>query len=47
MQYALSPPRVILKAPKVNTMDRAYISPGALQFLQDSVRKITPKKGCF
>ncbi|KAM3409162.1 hypothetical protein ACQJBY_001871 [Aegilops geniculata] len=47
MQHALSPPRAILKAPKVNTMERAYVSPGALQFFQDSVRKITPKSGCF
>ncbi|KAM3402853.1 hypothetical protein ACQJBY_006578 [Aegilops geniculata] len=47
MQHALSPPRAILEAPKVNTMERAYVSPGALQFLQDSVRKITPKSGCF
>ncbi|VAH05374.1 unnamed protein product [Triticum turgidum subsp. durum] len=47
MQHVLSPPRAILEAPKVNTMERAYVSPGALQFLQDSVRKITPKSGCF
>jgi non-lysosomal glucosylceramidase len=37
----------ILEAPKVNTMDRAHISPGTFQFLQDSVRKMTPKNGCF
>uniref|UniRef100_A0A0E0LK05 Non-lysosomal glucosylceramidase n=1 Tax=Oryza punctata TaxID=4537 RepID=A0A0E0LK05_ORYPU len=48
MQYALSPPRTILEAPKVNTMDRtSYISPSTLQFLQDSVRKMTPKSSCF
>jgi hypothetical protein len=47
MQWALSPPRSILEAPKVNTMDRAHISPGTFQFLQDSVRKMTPKNGCF
>ncbi|TVU39518.1 hypothetical protein EJB05_12941 [Eragrostis curvula] len=47
MQWALSPPRAILQAPKVNTMDRAHISPGAFQFLQDRVRKITPKNSCF
>uniref|UniRef100_A0A0E0Q7K2 Non-lysosomal glucosylceramidase n=1 Tax=Oryza rufipogon TaxID=4529 RepID=A0A0E0Q7K2_ORYRU len=48
MQYALSPPRTILEAPKVNTMDRtSYISPSTLQFLQDSVRKMTPKNSCF
>uniref|UniRef100_A0A0D9WYB8 Non-lysosomal glucosylceramidase n=1 Tax=Leersia perrieri TaxID=77586 RepID=A0A0D9WYB8_9ORYZ len=48
MQYALSPPRSILEAPKVNTMDRtSYISPSTLQFLQDSVRKMTPKNSCF
>uniref|UniRef100_A0A0D3GQE7 Non-lysosomal glucosylceramidase n=1 Tax=Oryza barthii TaxID=65489 RepID=A0A0D3GQE7_9ORYZ len=47
MQYALSP-RTILEAPKVNTMDRtSYISPSTLQFLQDSVRKMTPKNSCF
>ncbi|XP_052161898.1 uncharacterized protein LOC127779204 isoform X2 [Oryza glaberrima] len=48
MQYALSPPRTILEAPRVNTMDRtSYISPSTLQFLQDSVRKMTPKNSCF
>ncbi|KAF0909315.1 hypothetical protein E2562_034955 [Oryza meyeriana var. granulata] len=48
MQFALSPPRAILEAPKVNTMDRtSYISPSTLQFLQDSVRKMTPKNSCF
>jgi len=47
IQQALSPPMSILKAPKVNAMDRAHISPGTFQFLQDSVRKMTPKNGCF
>ncbi|KAG8080742.1 hypothetical protein GUJ93_ZPchr0007g4347 [Zizania palustris] len=47
MQCALSPPRAVLEAPRVNTMDRSYISPGTLQFLQDSVRKITPRNSCF
>ncbi|XP_015695224.1 non-lysosomal glucosylceramidase-like isoform X2 [Oryza brachyantha] len=48
MQYALSPPRTILEAPRVNTMDRtSHISPSTLQFLQDSVRKMTPRNSCF
>ncbi|XP_039794107.1 non-lysosomal glucosylceramidase-like isoform X4 [Panicum virgatum] len=47
MKQALSPPMWILEAPKVNTMDRAHISPGTFQFLQDRVRKMTPKNGCF
>jgi non-lysosomal glucosylceramidase len=47
MQWALSPSRAVLQAPKVNTMDRAHISPGPFQFFQDSVRKIRPKNGWF
>lgn len=47
MQWALSPPRAILQAPKVNTMERAHVSPGAFQFIQDSVRKMRSKNSCF
>ncbi|KAH7662725.1 Glucosylceramidase protein [Dioscorea alata] len=48
MQWALSPPKAILEAPKINMMDRIYDSPFALRALNETgVRKIAPKSSCF
>ncbi|KAM0932259.1 putative glucosylceramidase [Dioscorea sansibarensis] len=48
MQWALSPPKAILEAPKINMMDRVYDSPFALRALNETgVRKIAPKSSCF
>ncbi|KAJ6790772.1 non-lysosomal glucosylceramidase [Iris pallida] len=48
MQWALSPPKAILDAPKVNVMERVYISPFTIRALNENgVRKIPPKSSCF
>lgn len=48
MQWALSPPKAILDAPKVNVMERIYISPLTIRTLIDTgVKKIPPKTSCF
>ncbi|KAB1201644.1 Non-lysosomal glucosylceramidase [Morella rubra] len=48
MQYALSLPKAILEAPKMNIMDRIHISPGSFKFSQNEtgVRKIAQKAKC-
>lgn len=49
MQWALSPPKAIVDAPKVNVMERIYISPLTIRALHENggVRKIAPKTSCF
>ena len=48
MQWALSPPKAILDAPKVNVMERIYISPLTVRALTETgVKKIPPKSSCF
>ncbi|OAY68565.1 Non-lysosomal glucosylceramidase, partial [Ananas comosus] len=48
MQWALSPPKTILEAPKINMMDRIFISPLTLRTPNETcVRKIAPKSACF
>ncbi|XP_072955535.1 uncharacterized protein [Typha angustifolia] len=48
MQWALSPPKTILDAPKINIMDRIHISPLTIRVLNEShVRKLAPKNSCF
>ncbi|KAJ4805671.1 Non-lysosomal glucosylceramidase [Rhynchospora pubera] len=48
MQWAITPPKAILEAPKINVMDRIHISPLALRaFSESGVRKIAPKTSCF
>ncbi|KAG1353982.1 non-lysosomal glucosylceramidase [Cocos nucifera] len=48
MQWALSPPKAIIDAPKINMMDRMYISPLNVRALHETgVRKIAPKSSCF
>ncbi|PKU72532.1 hypothetical protein MA16_Dca008588 [Dendrobium catenatum] len=48
MQWALSPPKAIVEAPKVNIMERIYISPLTLRAIHENgVRKIPPKNSCF
>ena len=49
MQYALSLPKAILEAPKINVMDRIDISPGSgkSSHNETGVRKITKKASCL
>lgn len=48
MQWALSPPKAILEAPKINMMDRVLISALNMRMVHDTgVRKIAPKNSCF
>lgn len=49
MQYALTLPKAILEAPKVNVMDRIQLSPvnGGFPHNETGVRKIATKAGCF
>ncbi|GLU08723.1 hypothetical protein SLE2022_256190 [Rubroshorea leprosula] len=49
MQWALSIPKAILEAPKINMMDRHHVSPASSRFsLSDTgVRKIADKAKCF
>ncbi|EEF44252.1 conserved hypothetical protein [Ricinus communis] len=48
MQWALSLPKAILEAPKINIMDRLLLSPSTRFSLHDSgVRKIATKAKCF
>lgn len=49
MQYALSLPKAILEAPKINIMDRIHISPGSarLSHNETGVRKIAKKANCL
>ncbi|KAJ8513418.1 hypothetical protein OPV22_003852 [Ensete ventricosum] len=48
MQWALSPPKAILEAPKINMMDRVLISALNMRMVHDTgVRKIPPKTSCF
>ncbi|XP_006661858.2 non-lysosomal glucosylceramidase-like isoform X1 [Oryza brachyantha] len=48
MQWALSPPKAILDAPKVNLMDRIHLSPQMIRAMNEiSVRKIAPDNRCF
>lgn len=48
MQWALSPPKAIVEAPKVNVMERIYISPLTMRSINENgVRKIAHKGGCF
>ncbi|KAK0606726.1 hypothetical protein LWI29_003472 [Acer saccharum] len=49
MQWAISMPKAILDAPKINIMDRIHISPGSSGFFhhETGVRKIANKANCF
>ena len=49
MQYALTLPKAILEAPKINIMDRIHLSPvnGAFSHNETGVRKIATKAKCF
>ncbi|XP_028773528.1 non-lysosomal glucosylceramidase [Neltuma alba] len=49
MQYALTLPKAILEAPRVNVMDRIHIPPasGGFSHNETTVRKIAAKSGCF
>ncbi|XWS09124.1 hypothetical protein CRYUN_Cryun40dG0059100 [Craigia yunnanensis] len=49
MQWALSIPKAILEAPKINMMDRILISPAtfSLSLTETGVRKIANKAKCF
>lgn len=49
MQYALSLPKAILEAPKINVMDRIHISPGGARSSHNEtgVRKIAKKASCL
>ncbi|XP_031404232.1 non-lysosomal glucosylceramidase isoform X2 [Punica granatum] len=49
MQWALSLPKAILEAPKINVMDRIHVSPNSWRPKGNemSVRRIAPKRGCF
>uniref|UniRef100_A0A0D9XKI8 Non-lysosomal glucosylceramidase n=1 Tax=Leersia perrieri TaxID=77586 RepID=A0A0D9XKI8_9ORYZ len=48
MQWALSPPKAILDAPKVNLMDRIHLSPHMIRAMNEiSVRKVAPDNRCF
>jgi non-lysosomal glucosylceramidase len=49
MQYALSLPKAILEAPKINIMDRIHISPGSARSSHNEtgVRKIAKKAKCL
>ncbi|XP_058101529.1 uncharacterized protein LOC131245828 [Magnolia sinica] len=48
MQWALSMPKAVLEAPKVNMMDRLYMTPYSARSLNDtSLRKVGTKTWCF
>ncbi|EEE51125.1 hypothetical protein OsJ_31868 [Oryza sativa Japonica Group] len=48
MQWARSPPKAILDAPKVNLMDRIHLSPQMIRAMNEiNVRKIAPDNRCF
>ncbi|XVF38038.1 hypothetical protein REPUB_Repub20aG0063300 [Reevesia pubescens] len=49
MQWALSIPKAIIEAPKINMMDRILISPAtfSLSLTETGVRKIAKKAKCF
>ncbi|KAE8781203.1 Non-lysosomal glucosylceramidase [Hordeum vulgare] len=48
MQWALSPPKAILEAPKVNLMDRIHVSPQAVRAVSEiGIRKIAPDNRCI
>ncbi|KAL1342227.1 hypothetical protein HN51_028797 [Arachis hypogaea] len=49
MQYALTLPKAILDAPKINIMDRIHLSPlnGGFPHNETGVRKIANKAKCF
>lgn len=49
MQWALSTPKAILEAPKINMMDRILIYPAtfSLSLTETGVRKIANKAKCF
>lgn len=48
IQYAVSPPKAILEAPKVNLMDRIHISPHMVRAISEiSIRKVAPDNRCF
>ena len=49
MQWALSIPKAILEAPKINMMDRILISPAtfSLTLTETRVRTIAKKAKCF
>ncbi|KAG2726577.1 hypothetical protein I3760_01G119000 [Carya illinoinensis] len=47
MQYALSLPKAILDAPKINFMDRIHSSPGSFKSNETGVRKIANKAKCL
>ena len=49
MQWAMSIPKAILDAPKINMMDRILISPAtfSLSLTETGVRKIANKAKCF
>ena len=48
MQWALSPPKAILEAPKVNLMDRIHVSPQAARAASEmGIRKIAPDNRCI
>ncbi|MED6134806.1 hypothetical protein PIB30_040420 [Stylosanthes scabra] len=48
MQYALTLPKAILEAPKINIMDRIHLSPnGGFTHNETGVRKIANKAKCF
>ncbi|KAL5781464.1 hypothetical protein ACOSP7_006493 [Xanthoceras sorbifolium] len=49
MQWAISMPKAILEAPKINIMDRIHVSPGSTGFFhhETGVRKIANKAKCL
>lgn len=49
MQYALSMPKAILEAPKINVMDRIHLSPASVRssHSETGVRKIAKKAKCL
>ncbi|PWZ56622.1 hypothetical protein Zm00014a_001397 [Zea mays] len=48
IQYAVSPPKAILEAPKVNLMDRIHISPHMVRAISEiSIRKVAPDNRCL
>ncbi|KAF1860531.1 hypothetical protein Lal_00021574 [Lupinus albus] len=49
MQYALTMPKAMLEAPRINIMDRIHLSPvnGGFSHNESCVRKIGTKSGCF
>lgn len=49
MQWALSLPKAILEAPKINVMDRIHVSSSSTKFFhhETGVRRIATKAKCF